>query len=111
MKDLEILLDDLHPAVRGGWVVGFTESKTLGIGPQPIEGEIRDIYRELDGKCAGRVVLVVYDTRCGHDRLVLPENCKSRKPPRRDSIKAATAAIDAAEKKAAKAQRRTRRGR
>lgn len=110
IKDLEIKLADDYPATRGGWVRGETHS-SLGMKPTPVEGEIRDIVRELDGKFPGRVVLVIFEPKRGHERLVLPENCTSRKPPGEGTIKLARAKIHAADK-AAQAQlpkRRTRR--
>jgi hypothetical protein len=112
IADLSILLDDFYPAVRGGWVVVPSHySPSLGIMTKPWEGEIRDIYREETGAHVGRVVLVVYDPASGHDRLTLPERCVSRKPPAAESTKRASAAIDAAEKKAGAALRKQRRKR
>lgn len=108
VPNLKVMLDDFYPAVRGGWVtVQAHWSKVLSIMTPPWEGEIRDIYREP----SGRVVLVVYDPASGHDRLTLPERCVSRKPPGSESLKHAAVAIDAAEKKAAAAIRKSKRKR
>lgn len=99
IPDLEIKLSDGHPAVRGGWIKGFTQSKALGLAPSPVEGEIRDIVRETDGAHAGRVLLTVFEPTRGHTRLVLPENCTSRKPPAEGTLKRSRAKIHAAQEK------------
>lgn len=105
VPDLQVLLDDFYPAVRGGWVVVQPHfSVSMSIMTPSWEGEIRDIYRED----TGREVLVVYDPASGHDRLTLPERCVSRKLPSAESRKRAASAIDAAEKKAAATIRRRR---
>lgn len=100
IADLAIKLKDGHPAVRGGWVNGETGSTKMGLKPTPISGEIRDIVRELDGTHPGRVLLTIFVPGKGHERLALPENCTSRKPPAEGTLKLSRAKIHAAEQKA-----------
>jgi hypothetical protein len=97
IADLEIKLADEHPAVRGGWIRGTTSA--IGLSPTPVEGEIRDILRETEGKHAGRVLLVIFEPSRGHTRFVLPENCTSRKPPAQGTLKRSRAKIHAASEK------------
>ena len=83
VADLAVTDSKGWPLVRGGWVNTLPHfSRLLGIEVDGYSGEIRSIEREVDGRFAGRVLVLVRESGQSHDRVTIPEHCVCRKKPR-----------------------------